>query len=50
VPAARTSEVAINPQLISQLVDEPEMHDVADDVTTKLQAAIESLSEPTMVR
>jgi hypothetical protein len=46
VSVARTSEVAINPQLISQLVGEPEMQDVADDLATKLQAPIESLSEP----
>jgi uncharacterized protein (DUF302 family) len=34
---------AMNPQIMVELVDEPEMRDVADDVTTKLQAAIESL-------
>jgi uncharacterized protein (DUF302 family) len=41
---------AINPQIMAQLVDQPGMHDVADDVTTKLQAAIESLAEPSRVR
>ncbi|CAN5873001.1 DUF302 domain-containing protein [soil metagenome] len=37
---------AINPQVMAQLVDRPGMQEVADDVATKLQAAIESLHEP----
>lgn len=31
---------------MAQLTDQPGMQDVADDVTTKLQTAIESLHEP----
>jgi uncharacterized protein (DUF302 family) len=34
---------AMNPQIMVQLVDQPGMREVADEVTTKLQAAIESL-------
>lgn len=41
---------AINPQVMSQLVDQPAMHDVADDVTAKLHAAIRSLREPSSTR
>jgi uncharacterized protein (DUF302 family) len=41
---------AINPQVMAQLVDQPGMQEVADDVTTKLQAAIESLKQPSTTR
>ena len=36
---------AINPQVMVELVDKPGMQAVADDVATKLQAAVESLTE-----
>ena len=36
---------AINPQVMVELVDKPVMQAVADDVATKLQAAVESLTE-----
>jgi uncharacterized protein (DUF302 family) len=36
---------AINPQVMVELVDKPGMQAVADDVATKLQSAIESLTE-----
>ena len=51
-PADNTAVIvdAINPQVMSQLVDQPGMHEVADDVTTKLQAAIASLREPSRTR
>jgi hypothetical protein len=41
---------ALNPQIMVQLIDQPEMREVADDVTTKLQAAIESLKQPSTTR
>ena len=41
---------AINPQVMAQLTDQPGMQEVADDVTTKLQAAIQSLKEPSAAR
>ena len=41
---------ALNPQIMVELVDEPVMREVADDVTTKLQAAIDSLKEPSTTR
>ena len=36
---------AINPQVMVELVDKPVMQAVADDVATRLQAAVESLTE-----
>ena len=39
---------ALNPQIMGQLIDQPEMREIANDVTTKLQAAIESLKEPSI--
>lgn len=36
---------AINPQVMVELVDKPGMQAVADDVATKLRAAVESLTE-----
>jgi uncharacterized protein (DUF302 family) len=41
---------ALNPQIMVQLIDQPEMREVAADVTTKLQAAIESLKQPSITR
>jgi uncharacterized protein (DUF302 family) len=41
---------AMNPQIMAQLVDQPGMREVADEVTTKLQAAIESLRQPSTTR
>jgi hypothetical protein len=35
---------------MAQLVDQPGMREVADEVTTKLQAAIESLKQPSTTR
>jgi hypothetical protein len=35
---------------MAQLTDQPGMQEVADDVTTKLQAAIESLKQPSTIR
>ena len=51
-PADNTAVIvdAINQQVMSQLVDQPAMHEVADDVTTKLQAAIASLRQPSRTR
>jgi uncharacterized protein (DUF302 family) len=36
---------AINPQVMVELVDKPGMQAVADDVATKLRAAVESLTK-----
>lgn len=36
---------AINPQVMVELGDKPGMQAVADDVATKLRAAVESLTE-----
>ena len=36
---------AINPQVMVELVDKPGMQAVADDVATKLRAAVDSLTE-----
>jgi uncharacterized protein (DUF302 family) len=41
---------AMNPQIMAQLVGQPGMREVADEVTTKLQAAIESLKQPSTTR
>jgi uncharacterized protein (DUF302 family) len=41
---------AINPQVMAQLTDQPGMQEVADDVTTKLEAAIQSLAQPSTIR
>jgi uncharacterized protein (DUF302 family) len=41
---------AMDPQIMVQLIDQPEMRKVADDVGTKLQAAIESLRAPSTSR
>jgi uncharacterized protein (DUF302 family) len=41
---------ALNPQIMGQLIDQPEMREIANDVTTKLQAAIESLKVPSITR
>jgi uncharacterized protein (DUF302 family) len=41
---------AINPQVMPQLTDQPGMQEVADDVTTKLEAAIQSLTQPSTIR
>jgi uncharacterized protein (DUF302 family) len=51
-PDARNTIIvdALNPQIMVELVDEPVMREVADDVTTKLQAAIDSLKEPSTTR
>ena len=35
---------AMNPQLLVQVTDQPELQPVADEVTAKLQAAIDSLA------
>jgi len=35
---------AMNPQLMVQLVDRPELGEVADEATTRLQAAIDALA------
>ncbi len=35
---------AMNPQILVEVTGEPELHDVADEVTTMLQAAIDSLT------
>ena len=51
-PDARNTIIvdALNPQIMVELVDEPVMREVADDVTTKLQAVIDSLKEPSTTR
>ena len=51
-PDARNTIIvdALNPQIMVELVDEPVMREVADEVTTKLQAAIDSLKEPSTTR
>lgn len=36
---------AMNPQILVEVTGEPELRDVADEVTTKLQAAIDSLAD-----
>ena len=36
---------ATNPQVMVELVDKPGMQALADDVATKLRAAVESLTE-----
>jgi homoserine acetyltransferase len=36
---------AMDPQVMVQVSDELELHDVADDAAQKMKAAIESLSE-----
>jgi uncharacterized protein (DUF302 family) len=36
---------AMNPQLLVQVTEEPALQDVADEVTAKLRAAIDSLTQ-----
>lgn len=38
---------AMNPQIMVQVADQPGLHEVADDATTALRAAIDSLSADT---
>lgn len=35
---------AMNPQILVEVTGEPQLRDIADEVTTKLQAALDSLS------